>query len=65
LKAAIFLACALASAAIHADTVYRSVGPDGKVTYSQISYEEGNTGMGTIRVVDLLAVPPAPVHASA
>ena len=35
MKAAIFLACALASAAIHADTVYRSVGPDGKVTYSQ------------------------------
>jgi glutaredoxin len=34
-KAAIFLACALASAAIHADTVYRSLGPDGKVTYSQ------------------------------
>jgi hypothetical protein len=28
-KAAIFLACALATAAIHADTVYRSVGPDG------------------------------------
>jgi len=34
-KAAIFLAFAFASAAIHADTVYRSVGPDGKVTYSQ------------------------------
>jgi glutaredoxin len=28
------LTCALAPAAIHADTVYRSVGPDGKVTYS-------------------------------
>jgi glutaredoxin len=35
LKRFVFLACALASAAIHADTVYRSVGPDGKVTYSQ------------------------------
>jgi len=31
-KRFVFLACALASAAIHADTVYRSVGPDGKVT---------------------------------
>jgi len=41
LKAAIFLACALASAAIHADTVYRSVGPDGKVTYSQRPPAEG------------------------
>jgi len=31
-KAASFLVWLLASAAIHADTVYRSVGPDGKVT---------------------------------
>jgi hypothetical protein len=40
-KAAIFFGCALASAAIHADTVYRSVGPDGKVTYSQRPPAEG------------------------
>ncbi len=34
-KALVLAAFALASAAIQADTVYRSVGPDGKVTYSQ------------------------------
>jgi len=34
-KALVLAVFALASAAIQADTVYRSVGPDGKVTYSQ------------------------------
>ena len=34
-KAIVLAVFALASAAIQADTVYRSVGPDGKVTYSQ------------------------------
>jgi len=31
----VVLAAALAAAPVHADTVYKSVGPDGKVTYSQ------------------------------
>ena len=34
-KAAVVAVFALASASIQADTVYRSVGPDGRVTYSQ------------------------------
>lgn len=34
-KCLAFAVFALAPAAIQADTVYRSVGPDGKVTYSQ------------------------------
>jgi glutaredoxin len=34
-KAIVLAVFALSSAAIQADTVYRSVGPDGKVTYSQ------------------------------
>jgi glutaredoxin len=34
-RAFVLAAFALASVAVQADTVYRSVGPDGKVTYSQ------------------------------
>jgi glutaredoxin len=35
MKKLIVLALALAPSVIHAETVYRSVGPDGRITYSQ------------------------------
>jgi glutaredoxin len=35
MRAAFLLVLALAPACVHADTIYRSVGPDGRITYSQ------------------------------